>query len=287
MWTNATYTPLQRPANLGTKAFYTDEELAEVERRRLAQAPEVTEPGTAADVHYDFGQFGLERGQGVVAPNKRTSLIVDPPDGRIPPLTAEGQKRAAARAEARKQMGGPFDGPENRGLAERCIVWNAGPPILPIGYNSNYQIVQNADYVMILTEMIHDVRIIPLDGRPPLPQGIRQLLGSSRGRWEGDTLVVETTNFTDRTAFQGSGENLHVTERFTRVSADTLKYEFTVKDPSTWAVPWSAEIPMAAITGPIFEYACHEGNYGLANNLAGARAEEKAAAEAAAGKGSQ
>ena len=287
MWTNATYTPLQRPANLGTKAFYTDEELAEVERRRLAQAPEVTEPGTAADVHYDFGQFGLERGQGVVAPNKRTSLIVDPPDGRIPPVTAEGQKRAAARAEARKQMGGPFDGPENRGLAERCIVWNAGPPILPIGYNSNYQIVQNADYVMILTEMIHDVRIIPLDGRPPLPHGVRQLLGSSRGRWEGDTLVVETTNFTDRTAFQGSGENLHVTERFTRVSADTLKYEFTVKDPSTWAVPWSAEIPMAAITGPIFEYACHEGNYGLANNLAGARAEEKAAAEAAAGKGSQ
>jgi len=286
MWTNATYTPLQRPANLGTKAFYTDEELAEVERRRLAQVPEATEPGTPADVHYDFGQFGLDRSQGVVAPNKRTSLIVDPPDGRIPPVTAEGQKRAAARAEARKLMGGAFDGPENRGLPERCIIWNAGPPILPIGYNSNYQIVQNADYVMILTEMIHDVRIVPLDGRPPLPQSIRQLMGSSRGHWEGDTLVVETTNFTDRTAFQGSSENLHVTERFTRVAPDTLKYEFTVKDPATWAVPWSGEIPMAAIKGPIFEYACHEGNYGLANNLAGARADEKAAAEAAR-KGSQ
>jgi hypothetical protein len=284
MWTNATYTPLQRPANLGTKAFYTDEELAAIEKRRREQAAaeDTTEPGTAADVHYDFGQFGLDRSQGVVAPNNRTSLIVDPPDGRIPPVTAEGQKRAAARAEARRQMGGAFDGPENRGLPERCILWNAGPPILPIGYNSDYQIVQNADYVMILTEMIHDVRIVPLDGRAPLPSSLRQLMGSSRGHWEGNTLVVETTNFTDRNPFQGSSENMRVTERFTRVANDTLKYEFTVNDPATWAVPWSAEIPMKAIAGPIFEYACHEGNYGLKNNLAGARAEEKRAEEARA-----
>jgi hypothetical protein len=284
MWTNATYTPLQRPANLGTKAFYTDEELAAIEKRRREQVPEPDVPGTAADVHYDFSQFGLDRSQGVVAPNKRTSLVVDPPDGRIPPVTPEGQKRAAARAEARKQLGGPFDGPENRGLPERCIIWNAGPPLVPIGYNSNYQIVQNADYVMILTEMIHDVRIVPLDGRPALPQGIRQLMGSSRGRWEGNTLVVETTNFTDRNPFQGSSESMRVTERFTRVANDMLKYEFTVNDPATWAVPWSAEIPMKAIAGPIFEYACHEGNYGLANNLAGARAAEKAAEEAARSK---
>ena len=281
IWTNATYTPLQRPENLGTKAFYTDEELAAAEKRRLAQTERATEPGTTADVHYDFGQYGLDRSQGTVAPNKRTSLIVDPADGRIPPVTPEGQRRAAARAEARKQLGGAFDGPENRGLPERCIIWNAGPPIIPIGYNSNYQIVQNADYVMILTEMIHDVRIVPLDGRPALPSGLRQLMGSSRGHWEGNTLVVETTNFTDRNPFQGSSENMRVTERFTRVADDALKYEFTVNDPATWAVPWSAEIPMRTITGPIFEYACHEGNYGMANNLAGARAEEKKAAEAA------
>ena len=283
MWTNATYTPLQRPANQGTKAFYTDEELAAIEKRRAEQVADTTEPGTAADVHYDFGQYGLDRSQGVVAPNRRTSLIVDPPDGRIPPVTPEGQRRAAARAEARRQMGGAFDGPENRGLPERCIIWNAGPPLVPIGYNSNYQIVQNADSVMILTEMIHDVRIVPLDGRPALPQGIRQLMGSSRGHWEGNTLVVETTNFTDRNPFQGSSENMRVTERFTRVADNALKYEFTVNDPATWAVPWSAEIPMNKIAGPIFEYACHEGNYGLANNLAGARAAEKAEADAKKG----
>jgi hypothetical protein len=281
MWTNATYTPLQRPVELGTKAFYTEQELAQIEKRRLAQAAQSTAPGTTADVHYDFDQYGLDRSQGVVVPNTRTSLVVDPPDGRIPPVTPEGQRRAAARAEARRQMGGPFDGPENRGLPERCIIWNAGPPILPIGYNSDYQIVQNADYVMILTEMIHDVRIVPLDGRPPLPQGLRQLMGSSRGHWEGNTLVVETTHFTDRNPFQGSSENMRVTERFTRTASDMLKYEFTVNDPDTWAIPWSAEIPMKSIAGPIFEYACHEGNYGLANNLSGARAAEKAAEEAA------
>jgi hypothetical protein len=281
MWTNATYTPLQRSAELGTKAFYTDEELAQIEQRRLAQTERATEPGTAADVHYDFGQYGLDRSQGTVAPNTRTSLIVDPPDGRIPPVTPEGQKRSAALAEARRKLGGPFDGPENRGLPERCIIWNAAPPLVPIGYNSNYQILQNADYVIILTEMIHDVRIVPLDGRAPLPDGIRQLMGSSRGHWDGKTLVVETTHFSERNPFQGSSPNMRVTERFTRVGDNALKYEFTVNDPATWAVPWSAEIPMSRIAGPIFEYACHEGNYGMRNNLAGARASETAAEEAA------
>jgi hypothetical protein len=223
----------------------------------------------------------LDRSQGTVAPNKRTSLIVDPHDGRIPPVTPEGQKRSAALAEARRKLGGPFDGPENRGLPERCIIWNAAPPLVPIGYNSNYQILQNADYVIILTEMIHDVRIVPLDGRAALPDGIRQLMGSSRGHWDGNTLVVETTHFSERNPFQGSSPNMRVTERFTRVGDNALKYEFTVNDPATWAVPWSAEIPMSRIAGPIFEYACHEGNYGMRNNLAGARASEKAAEEAA------
>ncbi len=176
--------------------------------------------------------------------------------------------------------GHEFDGPENRGLAERCIIWGAeGPPMLPIGYNSNLQIMQGEGYVAIMQEMIHDVRIIPTDGRPHVASSVRELMGDSRGHWEGNTLVVDTTNFTDRTAFRGSSENLHVVERFTRTDADTVLYQFTVDDPSTWAAPWSAEVPLAKIDGPIFEYACHEGNYGMPNNLSGARAEEKKLAE--------
>ena len=253
-------------------------------KRRLAQTAQPTEPGTTADVHYDFDQHGLDRSQGVVATNKRTSLIVDPPDGRIPPVTPEGQKRAAARAEARRQMGGAFDGPENRGLPERCIIWNAGPPIIPIGYNSDYQIVQNKDFGMMLTEMIHDVRIVPLGGRPALPSNLRQLMGSSRGHWKAIRWWSRRPLHRSESV-PGSSENMRVTERFTRVADDVLKYEFTVNDPATWAVPWSAEIPMKTIAGPIFEYACHEGNYGMRNNLAGARAEEKKAADAAGRKG--
>jgi hypothetical protein len=159
-----------------------------------------------------------------------------------------------------------------------------GPPMLAGAYNNNYQIVQTQDYVMILVEMLHDVRIIPLSGRPKLPESIRQVLGSSRARWEGETLVVETTNFTNRTAFQGSSENMHLVERFTRVADDMIRYEFTVDDPDTWTKPWSAEVPWKKTIGPIFEHACHEGNYGLANTLAGARAEEKRTLERESGK---
>ena len=203
-------------------------------------------------------------------------------------MTAEGQKRAAERAEARKRMGAATDAVQNQPLSVRCILMDrAGPPMLAGAYNNNYQIVQVPGYVMILVEMLHDVRIIPLDGRPHLPQNLRHWMGSYRGHWEGETLVVETTNFTGKTAFQGSSENMRLIERFTRVAEDTILYQFTVEDPATWARPWSAEAPMKKTIGPLFEHACHEGNYGLYNTLAGARAEEKRAAEAEAKKTSK
>jgi hypothetical protein len=278
-WNNTTYVPLQRPKDV-TKEFYTKDEAVEMIKRAAAQESEQTVPGTVADVHYDFTQFGLDRSQAPLASNLRTSLIVDPADGRLPPLSAEGQKRAAERAEARKRAGGPTDAVENQPLSVRCIIMDRiGPPMLAGAYNNNYQIVQIPGYVMILTEMIHDVRIIPLDGRPHLPQSVRQWTGSYRGRWEGETLVVETTNFNGKMAFQGASENMKLTERFTRVAEDTIRYQFTVEDPSTWTRPWSAEVPWAKAIGPLFEHACHEGNYGLYNILAGARVEDKRAAE--------
>ena len=231
-------------------------------------------------MHYDFTQFGLDRSQSTFARNLRTSLIVDPPDGKIPPMTPEGRQRAAERRAAREARGGQYDAAENLPLGARCIIMRgAGPPMMNSGYNSNYHIVQNRDYVMILVEMIHDARIIPLDGRPAPPGAARGWMGLPRGRWEGDTLVVETTNFNARNPFRGSGAALRVTERFTRVAGDTLLYTFTVEDPETWAAPWTAEMPMQQTIGPIFEHACHEGNYGLTNILAGAREEERRAAE--------
>jgi hypothetical protein len=286
-WTNTTYTPLQRPDNINRELF-TREEALEIMKRAAAQESEQTEPGTILDVHYDFTQFGLDRNQGGMALNLRTSLIVDPANGRLPPMTAEGQQRNAARAEARKRMGAATDAVQNQSISVRCILMDrVGPPMLPGAYNNNYQIVQMPGYVMILVEMLHDVRIIPLDGRPQLPSNVRQWTGSYRGRWEGNTLVVETTNFTSKTAFQGASENMRLTERFTRVDEETIDYRFTVTDPATWATPWTAALPMKKTIGPIFEHACHEGNYGLYNTLAGARAEEKKAAEEAAAKGTR
>ena len=285
-WTNSTYTPLERPKDV-TKEFYTKEEAAEIVKRAAERESEQTEPGTIADVHYDFTQFGLDRNQSKFAENLRTSLIVDPPNGRIPPLTAEGQKRAAERAEAAKRVG-RWDSAQSNDLDDRCLIMvGAGPPMLNTGYNSNYQIVQAPGYVMILVEMIHDVRIIPLDGRPHVSQNIRQWMGDARGHWEGDTLVVETTNFNGKNPLRGSSENMRVAERFTRVDADTISYRFTVEDESTWTRPWTAELPMRKTSGPLFEHACHEGNYGLYNTLVGARLEEKRAAEEAAKKGSK
>jgi hypothetical protein len=276
IWTNATITPLERPRDLGAKEFYTEAEAAEVRKRSLVPAPTAERSGTEA--HYEFTQFGLDRTQAQVAFSLRTSLIVGP-EGRIPPLTPEAQAKIAERAANAK--GHEFDGPESRGIQERCLVWgNEGPPMLPPGYNSYLQIVQSPGYVVILQEMIHDARVIPLDGRPHSPPSLRRWQGDSRGHWEGDTLVVDTTNFTEKTNFRGSRENLHVVERFTRLDEDTIRYEFTVDDPTTWTKAWSAEMPLARDKGPIYEYACHEGNYGLPNNLSGARATEKAAEEA-------
>jgi hypothetical protein len=283
-WTNNTYTSLERPQNVN-KEFYTKEEASEVEKKSAEQEGEQTTPGTIADVHYDFTQFGLDRGQSTHALNLRTSLIVDPSNGRLPPLTEEGQKRAAERAEAAKHVG-RWDSAQSNELDDRCVIFlGAGPPMLPASYNNNYQIVQAPGYVMILFELAHDVRVIPLDSRPHVTRNIRQWLGDSRGHWEGDTLVVETTNFNGKNPLRGSSENMRVVERFTRTDQDTIQYRFTVEDESTWTRPWTAEIPMRKTVGPLFEHACHEGNYGLYNTLVGARLEEKRAAEEAAKKG--
>lgn len=274
IWTNATVTPLERPSELAGKEFFTEAEAAAYEKQaRERTDADRRDTNAEADLAVGYNDLFWERGSKVVS-TMRTSLVVDPRDGRIPPLTADAQKKAAARAEAR--MLRPADGPEDRTLADRCIVrGTAGPPMLPAGYSNNYQFVQTPEYVAILVEMIHDARIIPLEARPHLSQTIRHVLGDSRGRWEGNTLVVETTNFTDKTNFRGSGQNLRVTERFMRVDKSTLLYQFTVDDPQSFGRPWSGEIPLKKVDGPIFEYACHEGNYSMANILSAARHDER------------
>jgi hypothetical protein len=281
IWTNASVTPLERPLELAGKEFFTVAEAAAYEKQARERTDADRREGDAeADLATGYNDIFWERGRKVVS-TRRTSVVVDPRDGRIPPLTAEAQKNAAARDEARRLR--PADGPEDRSLDDRCIVRRtSGPPMLPAGYSNNYQFVQTSDYVAILVEMIHDVRIIPFDTRPHLSGKIRQLLGDSRGRWEGNTLVVDTSNFTNKTNFRGSGANLRVTERFTRVDSSTLLYQFTVDDPESFTRPWSGEIPMKKVEGPIFEYACHEGNYSMAYILNAVRAEERATAGAAA-----
>jgi hypothetical protein len=279
-WTNATYTPLERPDGV-TKALYTPAEAEAAIKLAIQRESSQTEPGTTADVHYDFSQFGLDRSQSTFVRNLRTSLIVDPPDGKIPPVTAEGKRRLAQRAEEAKKLGGRWDSAESNQLDDRCLIMaGPGPPMMDAAYNSNYQIVQAPGVVMILTEMIHDVRVIPLEGRPQPDAKVRQWMGISRGRWEGETLVIETTNFNGKNPFRGSDENMRVIERLTRLADDTIEYKFTIDDPTMWARPWSAESAMKKTIGPIFEHACHEGNFGLYNTLVGARLEEKRAAEA-------
>lgn len=269
-WTNATITPFERPHELAAKQFLTPEEAAALEKEtgqtRVDRAPPPGDTG-------GYNEFWYDRGTKVV-PTRRTSLIVDPPDGRIPRLTPEAQAQLdKTRAAAREH---PADGPESRSLQERCILWpTAGPPMLPSGYNNMYQIVQAPGYVMIQTEMIHDVRVIPLDGRPHLPPNVHLWMGDSRGHWEGNTLVVDTTNFSSKTSFRGASEKLHLVERFTRTDPETILYQFTVDDPQAFTKSWSAEIPMSRRPGPLFEYACNEGNYALTDILAGARAEEQ------------
>ena len=281
-WTNSTYVPLERPDKV-TKAYYSEQEFAELVKNAAVREAEQTEPGTIADVHYDFTQFGLDRSQSAfVKSDLRTSMIVDPPSGKMPPLSTEGQTRAADRAAERRRMGATTDAVQNMPVGTRCLIMaGSGPPMMNAGYNSNYQIVQGQGYVMILVEMIHDARIIPIDGRQAaLPDNMRQWMGDSRGHWDGDTLVIETTNLNGKNPFRGSSDKMKVTERLWRADANTLGYRFTIDDPGTWTEPWTAEVPMTKSVGPIFEHACHEGNYGVRNTLAGARREEKEAAEA-------
>ncbi len=272
-WNNSTITPLERPPTLAGREFLTAEEARTLDAAaadRYDQRP----ADAAQDVDAAYNQVWWDRGNTVAS--RRTSLIVDPPDGRIPALTPEGQRRADAIA---RRLRGVTEGPEDRNLAERCLT--RGAPKLPGGYNNNVQIVQTPTHVMIMQEMIHEARIIPLDGRAHLPSSVTSWLGDSRGRWEGDTLVVETTNYHRLSAFNsyyccpGSAEHLRIVERFRRVSADTIDYRFTVEDPTTFTRPFTVELPMSRTEDAIFEYACHEANYGLEGILRGARAEER------------
>ena len=256
------------------KAFFTSDEAAAFEKQLIERNnADRRDGGPEADVGRAYNDAWYDRGTKVVK-TLRTSLVVDPPDGRVPAMLPDAQKRQQERLA--QNRGRPFDGPENRSLAERCLIWpTLGPPMLPSFYNNNYQIVQGSGYVAILSEMIHDVRIIPTDSRPHAPANVRMWAGDSRGRWEGNSLVVDTTNFTNKTAWRGSSEKLHLIERFTKTDANTLLYEVRWRMPATWAKPWKIEIPMRKSEGPIYEYACNEGNYAMEGMLAGARAEEK------------
>jgi hypothetical protein len=288
VWDYRTITPLERPVALGTKAFFTDEEAAKFEQQENSRQnrdlidPKVGGLNYPANGVVPYNEFWYDRGDKVVG-TKRTSLIVDPPNGRLPPMTPAGEIRAKHRAEVAReeQLGHPVaDSWEDRPVQERCLLGlNAGPPMTPGAYNNNFQLFQAPDYVLIVNEMVHDVRVVPMDGRPHLH--IPQWKGDSRGHWEGDTLVVDTTNFKRETSLPLSSANIHLTERFTRTGPDALLYEFTVDDPTTWTKPWTAAIPVVKSNDPIYEYACHEGNYAMTSILAGARIAEEATANAA------
>jgi hypothetical protein len=244
-WNFATMTPLERPRDI-EKMVFTEAEAAAFERQTVERQTANSANG------YDWWDAGVRH-----LDRRRTALIVDPPDGRLPPLTSEAQSRAA---RGRQTTRGAADGPEDFPLNARCLWWqNAGPPMLPSPYNDNVQFFQTRDYVVIFNENIHDARVVPMDGRPH--GAIRQWLGDSRGRWEGQTLVVDTVNFTTKTSIRGSDENLHVVERFKWLDADTVEYRFTVEDPTVWSRAWTVMIPMRRTHQPVFEFACHEGNF--------------------------
>ena len=279
IWTNATLTTLQRAPELGTKAFFTPEEAAAWEKQRI-QATNADRPlrpgevGAYNDAFFERGTRGVK--------SRRTSLIIDPPDGRIPALTPEAQRKVDARQT--REAVSPADRPEDRWLTERCILFGATVPMLPEPYNNNYRILQSPGYVTIMVEMNHDTRVVPLDGRAHLSSQVQQWTGDSRGRFEGNTLIVETRNlkFNEKSRFgvgylNGlSDENLRIVERFTRTDANTLTYQATIEDPTVFVRPWTVEISMDRTEGPLYEVACHEGNYGMFNILSGHRAEEKA-----------
>ena len=285
VWNYSTLTPMERPSSLGDKRELTEEEavaFAAAERQRQnrdlidsAAGGLLYAPESAGGV-VPYNEFWYDRGTTVIT---STSLVIDPQDGRLPPMTPEAQKRADAQIEVRRQeqRGNPrADGPEDRSLGNRCITRTL--PRMPGPYNNNYHIVQTPNYVAILAEMNHDVRIIPLDGRPHLPQGLRQWLGDSRGRWEGDTLVVETINMLEGS--RGASKDTKLVERFTRAAPDRIDYEVTVDDPATWTGSWTAAFPLTHSQDQVYEYACHEGNYSMATILAGARRDEMAAKKA-------
>ena len=285
IWNSSSLTPFQRPAELGNKEYYTEQEAAAYEKARLTELNrDRRDGGLEADNARAYNELWFDRGS-KVARSRRTSIIIDPPDGRIPPMTAEARKKFQAIQE--RFAAHPADGPEDRPLPDRCLMFSqSGPPMIPGNYNDLYQIVQTPDHVSILAEMGNQVRLIPLDGRAHLPKKVEQWMGDSRGRWEGNTLVVETTNFrhNDRSRFgvqyDGmSDDNLRITERFTRMAPDWLLYRATIDDPTVYTKPWTMEVSLEKVEGPLFEYACHEGNYGLAGVLAGAREEEKKAAQ--------
>ncbi len=257
-WLNVSYTPRQRPVELANKPLYSHEE-AILEFQSAVARDASIDPAT---VHYDWREFGMDNWQSPIRPNRRTSLVIDPPNGRLPPMTPEGRERAEAR-----RMGLTL---ESRGFYERCITGNQGPPRLSISQNTGQsQVVQTPDHVVLITQANSEVRIFPLQRRSNPPDGIRSWLGVSRGHWEGDTLIVETTNFDERRPTP----DMHLVERFTRVNEDTLLYEATVTDLTTWEAPWSVEVPWPKMDPPgLFEFACHEQNYGIINVLRGVRA---------------
>jgi hypothetical protein len=278
-------TPLERPAEFAGKQFLSDADVERIVRQSAARHTEENGPAPLPRGSVGgYNQFWYEPGRAVV-PDRRTSLIVDPPDGRLPPLTDKGKTIAEAHRELLRRSA---TGPEDRDASERCILgYNAGPPMVPGGYNQLVQLVQTRDYLLIHNEMVHNARIVPLDGRSRLAGHLRPWNGDSRGRWEGDTLVVETANFTDKVWNQfnrwnmASDENLRLVERFTRIDLDTMRYEFTVEDPTIWTRPFTAVVPMRKSQERMYEYACHEGNHGMYGILKGARAMEVAADEAA------
>jgi hypothetical protein len=272
VWDYRTITPLQRSRELGDRAFYTDEEVAELEGRAAERMDEVPEEISAGLVH---AQYATDPGR-YVDESGRTSLIVDPPNGRIPPLTPEAEARQAANRG--QGFGRGADSYLDRTLMERCITQGFPRSIMPTLYNNNIEIVQGPGHVAIIHEMIHETRIVPLDGSDFT--GLRGWVGESRGYWDGDTLVVETRNFNDQVSYQGAGENLRVTERFTRAAPDRIAFSMTLEDETHWAQPWTVAYSMRPTDGDLYEYACHEGNYGLANILENARDAERAEAEA-------
>jgi hypothetical protein len=271
VWDYRTATPLERPAIFQGKEFLTDADVADYERRTAARADgrQLEDPRTDPSVQ---SPDWLDYGRRVVA-SKRSSLIIGP-TGRIPALTADAQTRETSRRAAGRGRG-PADDPENRSLWERCITRGFPDGVLPAGYNNNIEIVQTRTHVVVLMEMIHDARIVPIDGRAHLPSGVTQWMGDPRGRWDGDTLVVETSNFSGKVNFKGATDRLHVAERFTRTGPDTIEYRITVTDPTTWTSPWTVELPLVRYDERVYEYACHEGNHGLRNILSQARALER------------